>query len=177
MSLSTPANWGVFRTFVLDLWGSFGGSDGKESTWNAGNLGLITGSGRSPGEANGNPLQHSCLKNSMDRGAWWTTVHGVAKSRIQLSNSACMHIIDLSWFKLLSVPHVSTTSSLLLKTYQTRKSMCSTWLLTFPYRPPGLLIVYYPYTDFHTAAQQGSFLSSSDAKSGQSRLKPRRHSV
>ena len=44
------------------------------------------GSGRPPGEGNGNPLQHSCLENPMDGGAWWPTVHGVAKSQIQLSN-------------------------------------------------------------------------------------------
>ena len=49
---------------------------------NAGDLGLIPGLGRSPGEGNGNnPLQYSCLENSMDRGAWWATVHGVTKSR------------------------------------------------------------------------------------------------
>ena len=42
--------------------------------------GLIPGSGRSPGVGNGNPLQYSCLENSMDRGAWWATVHGAAKS-------------------------------------------------------------------------------------------------
>ena len=42
--------------------------------------GLIPGLGRSPGEGNGNPLQYSCLENLMDRGAWWATVHGVAKS-------------------------------------------------------------------------------------------------
>ena len=47
-----------------------GGSDGKESAYNAGDLGSIPGSGRSPGEGNGNPLQYFCLKNSMDRGAW-----------------------------------------------------------------------------------------------------------
>ena len=48
----------------------------------AGDLGLIPGLGRSPGEGNGNnPLQYSCLENSMDRGAWWATVHGVTKSR------------------------------------------------------------------------------------------------
>ena len=58
-----------------------GGSEVKASACNAGELGLIPGSGRSPGEGNGNPLQYSCLKNSMDRGAWWATVHGVAKSR------------------------------------------------------------------------------------------------
>ena len=51
----------------------------KESACNAGDLDLIPGSGRSPGEGNGNPLQYSCLENSMDRGAWWATVHGVAR--------------------------------------------------------------------------------------------------
>ena len=58
-----------------------GGSNGKESTGNAGNLGSIPGLKRSPGERNGNPLQYSCLENSMDRGAWWVTVHGVAKNQ------------------------------------------------------------------------------------------------
>ena len=47
---------------------------------------LIPGSERSPGEGNGNPLQYSCLENPMDRGAWWATVHGVAKSRTRLSD-------------------------------------------------------------------------------------------
>ena len=47
---------------------------------------LIPGSERFPGEGNGNPLQYSCMENSMDRGAWWATVHGVAKSRTRLSN-------------------------------------------------------------------------------------------
>ena len=57
-----------------------GGSDGKEYACNAGDTkvtGLIPGLGRSPGEGNGNPLQYSCLENSLDRGAWWVTVHGV----------------------------------------------------------------------------------------------------
>ena len=58
-----------------------GGSDGKLSACNAGDLGSIPGSGRSPGEGNGNPLQYSCLENSMDRGVWWATVHRVAKSQ------------------------------------------------------------------------------------------------
>ena len=62
-----------------------GGSDGKESTCNARDQGLIRGSGRSSGEENGYPLQYSCLENSMDSGAWWATVHGVAKSWIELS--------------------------------------------------------------------------------------------
>ena len=47
-------------------------------------MGLIPGSGRSPGEGNGYPLQHSCLENSMDRGAWWAIVRGVVKSQTQL---------------------------------------------------------------------------------------------
>ena len=62
-------------------------SDGKESTYNAGDPGSIPGSGSSPGEGDGYPLQYSCLENSTDRGAWWATVHGVAKSQTQLSDS------------------------------------------------------------------------------------------
>ena len=57
-----------------------GGSDGKESACNAGDPGSILGSGRAPGEGNGSPLQCSCLENSMDRGAWLVTAHGVTKS-------------------------------------------------------------------------------------------------
>ena len=56
-----------------------GGSAGKESACNAGDLGSIPGLGRSPGEANGNPLQYSCLGSPMDRGAWRATVLGVTK--------------------------------------------------------------------------------------------------
>ena len=55
------------------------------SACNVGDLGSIPGLGRSPGEGNGNPLQYSCLENPMDGGAWWAIVHGVAKSRTQLS--------------------------------------------------------------------------------------------
>ena len=62
------------------------GSDGQESAHQAGELGSISGSGRSPGEEHGNPLQYSCLENPMDRGAWWATVQGVAKNRTQLSD-------------------------------------------------------------------------------------------
>ena len=64
---------------VLICVGFSGGSDSKESACNAGNAGLIPRSRRSPGEGNGNPLQYSCLENCMDIGAWWATVHGVAK--------------------------------------------------------------------------------------------------
>ena len=58
-----------------------GGSDSKLSTFNAGDLGSTPESGRSPVEGNGYTLQYSCLENSMDRGAWWATVHGFAKSQ------------------------------------------------------------------------------------------------
>ena len=57
-----------------------GGSEVKVSACNAGDLGSIPGLGRSPGDGNGNPLQYSCLENSIDGGAWWATVHLVAKS-------------------------------------------------------------------------------------------------
>ena len=62
---------------------------GKESACkagDAGDMGSIPGSGRPPGGGNGNPLQCSCLENPMDRGAWWATVHGAAKSRTRLSD-------------------------------------------------------------------------------------------
>ena len=62
------------------------GSDNKEFTCNARDLGLVPGSGRSPVEGNGYPLQHSCLENSMDRGAWWATVQEVTNSQAQLSD-------------------------------------------------------------------------------------------
>ena len=63
-----------------------GSSAGTESACNAGEPGSIPGSGRSPGEGIGYPLQYSCLESSMDRGAWKAAVHGVTKSRTQLSN-------------------------------------------------------------------------------------------
>ena len=65
---------------------TLGGSDGKESAHNAGDLGLIPGLGKSSGEGNDNPVQYSCLENPMDRGAWQATVHGVAKNQTGLSN-------------------------------------------------------------------------------------------
>ena len=60
------------------------GPRGKASACSAGDLGSIPGSGRSPGEGNGNPLQSSCLENPMDRGAWWATAYRVSKSRRRL---------------------------------------------------------------------------------------------
>ena len=63
-----------------------GGSEGKESACNAGDLGLLPGSGKAPGEGNGYPLQNSCLENVMDRGGWQATFHDIIKSRTRLSN-------------------------------------------------------------------------------------------
>ena len=74
-----------------------GGSDGKSICLQWGDLGSISGLGRSPGEGNGSPLQYSCLENPMDSGAWWATVHGVAKSRTRLSDFT-------SWTVALQAP-------------------------------------------------------------------------
>ena len=76
----------TFIYFYLTVQGFPDGSDGQESACNAGDPSSIPESGRSPGEGNGNPLQYSCLENSMDRGAWQATVHGVAKSQTRLSD-------------------------------------------------------------------------------------------
>ena len=64
------------KDFELLLWGFPGGSNGKKSACNAGDLSFIPGSGRSLGEGNGYPLNYSCLGNPMDRRAWWAIVHG-----------------------------------------------------------------------------------------------------
>ena len=69
--------------FYLTMVGSL---DGKESSCNAGDSGSIPESKTSPGEENSYPLQNSCLENSMDNGAWWATVHGVAKSWTKLGD-------------------------------------------------------------------------------------------
>jgi len=74
-----------------------GGSDGKKPTCNAGDLGLIPGLGRSPGEGNGNPLQYSHLENSMDGGAWWATVQrsqrvGHGWTTEHTHTYICMHV-------------------------------------------------------------------------------------
>ena len=68
----------IFKAPLVDFMGFPGGSDNKESACNSGDLGSIPG--RSLGEGHGNPLQYSCLENSMDTGAWRATVYGVAKS-------------------------------------------------------------------------------------------------
>ena len=91
-----------FRTIIFSFstssshdWGLPGGSDGKESACHAGDLGLVPGSERSPGEGFGNPLQYSCLENPLDRGDWQAAVHGVSKSRTRRSDLH-FHLVALS---------------------------------------------------------------------------------
>ena len=87
----------------------------KASACNAGDLGLIPGSGRSPGEGNGNPLQYSCLENPMDGGAWWATVHGVAESdttSLSLSLS-----VDVSWFLIVVLTWISLMANELVRLF------------------------------------------------------------
>ena len=92
---------------LISLLDSFGGSVVKNPPADVGDVGLIAGLERAPRVGNGNPLLYSCLENSMDGGAWWATVHGVAKSRTRLSdfthsliliNSKCLATLA-AWFK------------------------------------------------------------------------------
>ena len=78
-------------------------SVGKESACNAGDPGLIAGSGRSPGEGNVNPLQYSCLENPIERGAWQATVHGIARVRHDLGTIPHHHT---QWEKLTKQTHI-----------------------------------------------------------------------
>ena len=77
-----------------------GGSEGKESTCNAGDSGSIPGLGRSAGEGNGNPFQYSCLENSMDRGAWQAIVHADTKSRTRLSRTLTFSLNVILWTQI-----------------------------------------------------------------------------
>ena len=83
-----PSPFLIFKDFP-------GGSDGKASVYNAGDLDSSPGLGRSPGEGNGSPLQCCCLEDPMDRGGWYATVCGVAKSRTRLSNFTSLHFNPL----------------------------------------------------------------------------------
>ena len=76
----------MFCTHPRIVLGFPGGSEVNASACNAGDLGLIPGLGISPGEGNGNPLQYTCLKNPMDRGAWWAAVHDLTKTWTRLSD-------------------------------------------------------------------------------------------
>ena len=74
------------------IWGFPGGSDGKQSACNIGDPGSIPGLGRCPGEENGYPFQYSFLVNSVDRGTWRATVHGVSKSQTQPSTNTFSYL-------------------------------------------------------------------------------------
>ena len=81
MMVSTFQQYSIFKLRYVHFCGFPGGSDSKDSACNAGDPGSIPGLGRFPGEENGYPLQYSCLGKPIDREAWRTTVHGVAKSQ------------------------------------------------------------------------------------------------
>ena len=99
--------------------GFSGGSDGKESACGARDLGLMAGSGRSPGGGNGNPHQDSCLENSMDRGAWQATVHGAAKSQTWLRH----------WAQIYIYIYQCTHTHTIWGTLKALISLCSLYLL------------------------------------------------
>ena len=80
------ASWCNKKKIKFDILGFPGGSNGEESACNVGDLGSISESGGTPGEGNGYPLQYSWLENSMNRGAWWATVHGVPKCQTRLND-------------------------------------------------------------------------------------------
>ena len=124
------------------------GSDGKESACNVGDLGSVPGLGRSTGEANGYPLQYSCLENSMDRGAWQATVHGVAKS----------------WTRLTTF-HFHFSLCFVDMKKKKRHTLCS-WdvcRLTQQFHPPPILYASVLIT----------FISSSSSLNWESRVKTR----
>ena len=106
---------------------------------------LVSGSGRSPGEGNGNPLQYSCLENSMDRVAWWATVHRVTKSGTRLSLIVPAHISEEADLLIRSTlvgpclccPSYPILSSLELG-YNIHKYLVTTWLDCSPPPPPPL---------------------------------------
>ena len=99
-----------FLVYYLFLLSFSGGPDCKESTCNIGDPGSIPELGRSPGEENGNPLQNSCLGNSMERGAWWATVHGITNSLTRLNAHKHTQAHDyLTLRGLLSISRFSLT--------------------------------------------------------------------
>ena len=114
--------WFWLERSALVAWGFPGGSDGKESACNAGDLCLILGSGRSPGEGNSYPLQYSCLENSMDKGDRQAIIHRVAQSQTRLKQLS-MHLLD----EAISIWH--PTPVLLPGKSHGRRSLvgCSPW--------------------------------------------------
>ena len=120
-------------------------SDSKESAFNVGDLSSVPGLGRSPGEGNGNPPQYSCLENSMDRGASWATVHGIAESWTGLSDQHLLINISKVFIESFIVCNQYKSISKVLYVFSTRSSQFRlatfqelssyTWLAaTIPYK-------------------------------------------
>ena len=127
------------HTCVLPRW-----HRGKSLPASVRDAGSIPGSGRSPAEGNGNPLQYSCLENSMDRGVWRSTVHGVAKSWTQLS--ACTHTHTHLHILLYSPPGTSIPIISLYLHVRMREEMAGTLLQRKKTKAQrsGLYIVTWP---------------------------------
>ena len=127
---------------VLDR-GFPGGSDGKESACNAGDLGSSPGSGKSPGEGNGYPLQYVCLGNPMDRGTWWATVYGAAKSWIQLSDYhyRFLSCISHQFSSVQSLSHVWLFATLWTAAAIALNKLFSADVLWFPIQNTGVVTV------------------------------------
>ena len=109
VSISFPELLRLIEATTLNLaWDFPGVLDSKGSACSARDLGLNPGMGRSPGEGNGNPLQYSCLKNSMDRGAWKAIIHAVAKSQTRLNNRVTIGFLSvpMSCTWLQQAPHI-----------------------------------------------------------------------
>ena len=129
-----------FRLYIyimclyIHMWASLVAQTVNNLPANAGDLNLIPGSGRSSGEGNGYSLQSSCLENSMDRGAWWATVHGIAKSQTRLSDwhtHICIEVYNthtcIFWIVMRNVfPTVGYNKSISYEKY--RWANISTWL-------------------------------------------------
>ena len=142
-SLRTYRTWEVsvpesqlYRACLL--WGFPGGSEVKASACNVGDLGSIPGSGRYPGEGNGNSLQYSFLENPMDGGAWWATVHRVAKSQTWSSSLTFTFCILWVWAKLqLFVGYTISTLIWILYGSDRREAMY--------FSPDSHLSIFSPY--------------------------------
>ena len=99
----------------------------------AGDTSLISGLGRSPGVGNGNPLQYSCMGNSLDRGAWWATVYGVTKKQIWLSMHTCTYVnvtLSVLWFLFIIIMGILFASLLCSISYFTNPMFLSLSFLT-----------------------------------------------
>ena len=81
MVKNLPANFKLYYLFILGFPGGLAVKNPPANATDTGDMDSIPGSGTSPGEGNGNPLQYFCLGNPMDRGAWWATAHAIAKSQ------------------------------------------------------------------------------------------------